>query len=114
LRSLDPVSRTTRERINRGVEQERTTFSLDAIVGYRDQALCSQIVIQKQRHNHIADAVDLFAGLSQRERLIVLLYYGEELTQAEVAESLGISPARVAQQMQQIREGIRCRVQAAA
>lgn len=47
------------------------------------------------------EAVDLLAKtidrLSQKERLLVSLYYYEELTQVEIAEVMNISPARVSQ-----------------
>ena len=47
------------------------------------------------------EAVDLLAEtidrLSQKERLLVSLYYYEELTQVEIAEIMNVSPARVSQ-----------------
>ena len=47
------------------------------------------------------EAVNLLAKtidrLSQKERLLISLYYYEELTQAEIAEIMNISAARVSQ-----------------
>jgi RNA polymerase sigma factor (sigma-70 family) len=42
----------------------------------------------------LADAI---SGLPEREKLVVTLYYYEELTMAEIAEVLGVSPSRISQ-----------------
>ncbi|SFL78798.1 sigma-70 family RNA polymerase sigma factor [Halanaerobium salsuginis] len=44
--------------------------------------------------NLLAEKIDL---LSEREKLLLSLYYYEELTQAEIAEVLELTPARVSQ-----------------
>lgn len=46
-------------------------------------------------------------GLSWRERMVVRLYYGEELTMREIAEALDVSESRVSQMLPGILQ--RCR-----
>ncbi|RCW47669.1 MULTISPECIES: sigma-70 family RNA polymerase sigma factor [unclassified Halanaerobium] len=57
------------------------------------------------------DAVELLAekidSLKEREKLLVQLYYYEELTQLEIAEIMDISPARVSQLHKQIVRRLR-------
>ena len=40
---------------------------------------------------------DILEELGEKERLVVALYYYEELTQKEIAEVLGVSEGRVSQ-----------------
>jgi RNA polymerase sigma factor for flagellar operon FliA len=54
----------------------------------------SEIMNHKQQRNALVDAVE---HLSERERLVVLLYYYEELTFKEIASVLRISESRVFQ-----------------
>ncbi|MDI3546952.1 MAG: polymerase sigma factor FliA [Halanaerobiales bacterium] len=49
---------------------------------------------QKERENLLAEAID---RLSEAERLVISLYYYEELTQKEIARVMGLSPARISQ-----------------
>lgn len=49
-------------------------------------------------------------GLDQRDRLILQLYYYEELTMREVGMALGISESRVSQRLELIHERIRSRL----
>jgi len=57
------------------------------------------------------DAVELLAekidNLKEREKLLVQLYYYEELTQSEIAQIMDISPARVSQIHKQIVRRLR-------
>ncbi len=57
------------------------------------------------------DAVELLAekidNLKEREKLLVQLYYYEELTQSEIAQIMDISPARVSQIHKQIIRRLR-------
>lgn len=46
-------------------------------------------------------------GLDREDRLIVLLYYAEQLTMSDVANVLGISESRVSQKMKNLREIVR-------
>jgi RNA polymerase sigma factor FliA len=49
---------------------------------------------QKERENLLVKAID---RLNEPERLVISLYYYEELTQQEIAEVMELSPARVSQ-----------------
>jgi RNA polymerase sigma factor FliA len=40
---------------------------------------------------------DILEELSEKERLVIALYYYEELTQKEIAEVLGVSEGRISQ-----------------
>ncbi len=52
------------------------------------------LCLQGERTAHLAEAI---AKLSEREQLILSLYYREELTMKEIAEVLGIALSRVSQ-----------------
>lgn len=47
-----------------------------------------------ERHRHISDAI---LALPERERLVIALYYFDELTLREIGEVLGVSESRVSQ-----------------
>jgi len=49
---------------------------------------------QKERENLLIEAID---RLNDPERLVISLYYYEELTQQEIAEVMELSPARISQ-----------------
>ena len=51
-------------------------------------------VERKEMKQLLAEVVD---ALPERERLVVALYYHEELTMKEVGETLGVSESRVSQ-----------------
>lgn len=50
--------------------------------------------IQNETRERIAMALD---GLPERERLVLTLYYYEELTMKEIGEVLGVAPSRISQ-----------------
>lgn len=52
----------------------------------------------------------LIKGLDQRDRLIVTLYYYEELTMKEIGRALGISESRVSQRLDSILQCLRSRL----
>jgi len=56
------------------------------------------ILRQKKFHQALADAID---DLPERERLVVALYYDEELNLREIGEVLGVSESRVSQMSSQ-------------
>lgn len=64
----------------------------------------SKIINQKQQRNALVDAVE---HLPERERLVVLLYYYEELTFKEIASVLRISESRVFQIHTSVLRGLR-------
>jgi RNA polymerase sigma factor for flagellar operon FliA len=49
-------------------------------------------------------------GLSKTERLIIILYYYEELTMKEIGETLGLSESRVSQMHKVLVERLRVRI----
>ncbi|ACL70413.1 sigma-70 family RNA polymerase sigma factor [Halothermothrix orenii] len=53
-----------------------------------------RILDKKERIKLLARAID---RLSESERTVISLYYYEELTQKEIAEVMGLSPARISQ-----------------
>lgn len=53
-----------------------------------------ELCMQEERKQHLAEAV---ARLSEREQLILSLYYREELTMKEIAQVVGIAVSRVSQ-----------------
>lgn len=54
----------------------------------------SELIEQQELTRVLADII---AELSEKERLVVALYYYEELTQKEIAEVIGVSEGRVSQ-----------------
>ena len=52
------------------------------------------LVDQSELHDRIADAI---AALPEREKLVVALYYYENLTLREIGEVLGVTESRVSQ-----------------
>ncbi len=52
------------------------------------------LCLQGEMHSHLAAAVE---KLSEREQLIISLYYREELTMKEIAEVVGVALSRVSQ-----------------
>jgi RNA polymerase sigma factor for flagellar operon FliA len=52
------------------------------------------LCLQGEMKAHLADAI---AKLSEREQLILSLYYREELTMKEIAEVVGVALSRVSQ-----------------
>jgi RNA polymerase sigma factor for flagellar operon FliA len=53
---------------------------------------------------HLAEAI---SKLSEREQLILSLYYREELTMKEIAEVVGVALSRVSQIRQEIMKKLR-------
>ena len=49
-------------------------------------------------------------GLSKSERLIIILYYYEELTMKEVGETLGLSESRVSQMHKELIARLRVQI----
>ncbi len=52
-------------------------------------------LIENQEISHLL--ADLLEELAEKERLVIALYYYEELTQKEIAEIIGVSEGRVSQ-----------------
>lgn len=65
-------------------------------------------VAQEERFKQaLADAID---GLPERERLVLSLYYNEELTLKEIGQVLGVSESRVSQLHSQCAARLRSRL----
>jgi RNA polymerase sigma factor for flagellar operon FliA len=60
----------------------------------RDAPDPQQLVDQSELRDRIADAI---AALPEREKLVVALYYYENLTLREIGEVLGVTESRVSQ-----------------
>jgi RNA polymerase sigma factor for flagellar operon FliA len=60
----------------------------------RDAPNPEQLVDQSELRDRIADAI---AALPEREKLVVALYYYENLTLREIGEVLGVTESRVSQ-----------------
>jgi RNA polymerase sigma factor for flagellar operon FliA len=60
----------------------------------RDAPDPEQVVNQGELRDRIADAI---AALPEREKLVVALYYYENLTLREIGEVLGVTESRVSQ-----------------
>ena len=52
---------------------------------------------------------DLVVGLPHRQRLIVTLFYGEDLAVADIAEALDLSPNTVKSALSKARDALRAR-----
>jgi RNA polymerase sigma factor for flagellar operon FliA len=67
---------------------------LDCLIDERAGALPGARIEEQQLTAKIAEVLTL---LSEKERLVISLYYYEELTQKEIAEVLELSEGRVSQ-----------------
>ena len=89
-------------------------FSFDDLLDEGDQYDTQSAQQEPQRDiekthfkQALADAID---GLPERERLILSLYYDEELNLKEIGEVLGVSESRVSQLHSQCAARLRARL----
>ncbi len=81
--------------LNETLDQSETGRSfMDALIDTHKSASPSQILEDHELTHIIAD---ILQQLSEKERLVISLYYYEELTQKEIAEVLEVSEGRVSQ-----------------
>jgi RNA polymerase sigma factor for flagellar operon FliA len=73
--------------------QEGRTF-LDSLVDDRSDSSPGARIEEQQLTAKIAD---ILGRLAEKERLVISLYYYEELTQKEIAEVMELSEGRVSQ-----------------
>lgn len=73
--------------------QEGTTF-LDALADNRDGYDPGEILETQQVTTKIAEVLE---SLNEKERLVISLYYYEELTQKEISEVMSLSEGRISQ-----------------
>lgn len=65
-----------------------------------------------ENHELTATIADILENLAEKERLVISLYYYEELTQKEIAEVLGVSEGRISQLHSQALINLKNKVQA--
>lgn len=138
LRASDELTRTQRTRHQRVEQWEQTelgrpattdeidehfgfrlvyppTISIDAAArnDYARDLRLSDVIADGRTGGDLADAAYLLRSLSQRERLIVLLYYVEGYSMKQVGETLDLSESRISQMMGDILKRMRRNAQAA-
>lgn len=88
------------------VDASWVTVSLDSIMENQADADLRALTSQRpeddvqglvERRELVAELAEALATLSERERLILSLYYHDELTMREIGQVLGISEGRVCQ-----------------
>lgn len=82
---------------------------IDSLV---DQGRGSSPVENFENHEITETIADILANLPEKERLVISLYYYEELTQKEIAEVLGVSEGRISQLHSQALINLKNKVQA--
>lgn len=65
-----------------------------------------------ENHELTATIADILENIPEKERLVISLYYYEELTQKEIAEVLGVSEGRISQLHSQALINLKNKVQA--
>ncbi|HYE36797.1 RNA polymerase sigma factor FliA [Methylocaldum sp.] len=92
-------------------------FSIEELLEAGDSALdeCADSAsppIEALTQSGFAEALaDAISGLPERERLVISLYYEEELNLREIGEVLGVSESRVCQVQSQAMLRLRARMQ---
>lgn len=120
LRAIDPLPRLMRQRINAGMQDDIKVGSLSEVVArgeYRHLTLADELEDRASNIVEIAmftrDAMEhLTTGLRDRERMLLELYYVEELTMKEIGRTIGLSESRVSQMHSQALEILRDRLAA--
>ena len=79
----------------------------DGALGSEDDAFAHVAAVQDH-----ARVRDLVARLPERERLILALYYEEELTYREIGEVLGVTESRICQILRGVQRDLREQLQA--
>lgn len=89
--------RATRERVERAQVASEVTKNVDEILPYVSDpgAVDPEALIERREiEERLAGAIE---RLPERERLVLTLYYYEELTMKEVGEVLGVNESRISQ-----------------
>lgn len=117
LRQLDPLGPNSRRLARKRGEALPELFSLDAPLRSFDG--------RKSRHDLLsnpqqtdpgrrlfqrAEVAELLRGFDRRDRLLLILYYAEELTMKEIGQSLGIHETRVSMLIADIHNRLRKRL----
>ena len=82
---------------------------IDALIDQRDDASPVNILEESEVTTIIAGILE---NLPEKERLVISLYYYEELTQKEIAEVIGVSEGRISQLHSQALINLKNKVQA--
>ena len=77
-----------------------------------DDSIDSSPVDIFENHELTATIADILENIPEKERLVISLYYYEELTQKEIAEVLGVSEGRISQLHSQALINLKNKVQA--
>ena len=72
-------------------------FSTDELDGSDDHSSSENVVDNLSEINFKAALVDAISNLPERERMVVSLYYDDELNLKEIGKVLGVSESRVSQ-----------------
>jgi len=67
---------------------------IDSLIDHTENSSPSDILENSELTHVLAD---ILTQLSEKERLVISLYYYEELTQKEIAEVIGVSEGRISQ-----------------
>jgi len=120
LRSIDPAPRLMRTREKQGRETVPTVTSWEAIRARQswDNDKTEPAYLGNDPAVQKASDMDFWrevlGGRSSVERIILLLYYRQEMTMKEIGKSLGLSESRVSQihsaVIQQMRERLSARL----
>ena len=102
IRKYSPVSRTYMSKmktssnisIDHTVSEGEKEFSIIDTIEDEDILCPEEAFEQKELQDVLAKAIDM---LKEKDRLVLSLYYYEELTLKEIAEILGVSESRVSQ-----------------
>lgn len=89
--------RATRERVERAEVACEVTESIDELLPFVSDPGAvdpEELIERRELEEMMARAIE---GLPERERLVLTLYYYEELTMKEVGEVLGVNESRISQ-----------------
>jgi RNA polymerase sigma factor FliA len=92
-----PALQETRERVERAAVACAVTESVDDILSFVSNPAAvdpEELMERRELEEMMARAIE---ALPERERLVLTLYYYEELTMREVGEVLGVNESRVSQ-----------------
>jgi RNA polymerase sigma factor for flagellar operon FliA len=85
---------------DRGSARQFETYSMEVVseevmnIREQESRQPDALVEESQMMNALTDAID---GLPERDKLVISLYYVEELNLREIGEVLGVSESRVSQ-----------------
>lgn len=75
---------------------------MDSVVDHRDRS-----PFERAQRTDLMNWI--VSGFDQRDRLIIILYYYEQMTMREIGTTLGISESRVSQRLESILQRLRAR-----